>query len=296
MNVTVKQLQVFVAVARSRSFAEACGLMHLSQPALSIAIKNLEEALGGRLLDRTTRSVSLTPEGEEFLPRAEQLLNEWERSLEDVSNRFALRRGRLVIAAMPTFAGTLLPSILARFQPRYPAINITVQDVVAEQVIDMVLKGQVELGVTFDPGEVEDVLFEPLFRDHFVAVLPPRHPLLAKDCLHWRDLQHSPFISLQRPSSIRKLVLDTFQEHGVTLVPALEAHQLVVLGRMVAEGLGVSVIPAISIDQMREMGAECRPIEPAIGRNVGIVTRRRHSSSAVSSAMIEVIREWFGER
>ena len=84
MNITIKQLQAFVAVAKSGSFAEACTLVHLSQPALSITIKNLEDAVGGKLLQRSTRSLALTPEGAEFYPVVQRLLADWDRSLEDV--------------------------------------------------------------------------------------------------------------------------------------------------------------------------------------------------------------------
>ena len=91
MNVSIKQIQAFVAVARLQSFAEACTLLRLSQPALSISIKNLELAVGGKLLARSTRSVELTPEGAEFYPVAQRLLEDWNRSLEDVHNMFTLR-------------------------------------------------------------------------------------------------------------------------------------------------------------------------------------------------------------
>jgi len=292
MNVTVRQLQVFVTVAGTRSFAEAGTILHLSQPALSIAIKNLEDALGGKLLVRTTRSVMMTPEGESFYAGARQLLSDYDRCLEDVRNLFALRRGRLVIAAMPTFAGTLLPSILAEFQRRHPAINITVHDIVAEQVVDQVLKGRVELGITFDPGDIEGIAFQPLFLDHFVAVFPANHHLLQRRRLSWKALQGESFITLQRPSSIRKLVMDTLAEQGVAISPALEAHQLSVVGRMVADGLGISIIPAISANQMREMGAECRPIRPLIGRRVGVVTHRQRPLSTITESMIEVLQHW----
>jgi LysR family carnitine catabolism transcriptional activator len=293
MNVTVKQLQAFVAVARSRSFAEACPLVHLSQPALSITIKNLEEAVGGKLFARSTRSVALTPEGEEFLPAVQRLLSDWDRSLEDVHNLFALRRGKLDIAAMPTFASSLLPAILAYFHGQYADINVTVHDVIAESVVDMVREGRVELGVTFDPGEAQDLKFQPLFRDRFVAALPASHPLLAKKRLRWSELQGYPFIALQRPSSIRLLIDQQLAENNIVLTPAFEAHQLASIGRMVSTGLGVSVVPALSGEQMEEMGARCRPITaPVITRQVGVITRRRYPLSVAGQAMVEVIAGW----
>ena len=293
MNVTIKQLQAFVAVAKSRSFAEACTRVHLSQPALSISIKNLEESVGGKLLERTTRSVGLTPEGAEFYPVVQRLLSDWDSSLEDVHNLFTLRRGKLDIAAMPAFASSLLPQILAQYHRRYADINVTVHDVIAESVVDMVRDGRVELGVTFDPGEAQDLRFQTLFRDRFVAVLPKGHPLLEKSRLKWRDLQSFAYIALQRPSSIRLLIDHILEEHGIALVPAFESHQLASIGRMVTAGLGISIVPALSSGQMLEMGAECRPVTaPVVTRKVGIITRQRYPLSVATQAMLEVIDDW----
>jgi len=293
MNVTIRQLQCFAAVAKSGSFAEACTVLHLSQPALSIAIRNLEEALGGKLLARTTRAVALTPEGSEFYLIAQRLLADWQHSLEDVHNLFALRRGKLGIASMPTFASSLLPPILSAYHDLHPAVNVTVHDVIAESVVDMVRQGRVELGVTFDPGEVQDLEFQPLFTDKLVAALPRGHPLAQKKALQWRQLLDYPFIALQRPSSIRLLIDQTLEEHDMALAPAFEAHQLASIGRMVSTGLGVSVVPSLSGGQMREMGAACRPITaPVITRKVGIITRKRHPLSVATQAMVSVISQW----
>lgn len=294
MNISIKQLQAFVAVAKAQSFAEACIQLHLSQPALSITIKNLEEALGGKLLARSTRSVALTPEGAEFYPVAKRLLSDWDRSLEDVRNLFALRRGKLDIAAMPTFASSLLPSILASYHRQFSDINITVHDVIAEDVVSMVRNGRVELGITFDPGgDSKDIHFKPLFSDKFVAVLPKDHVLLSKNKLKWQDLQESAFITLQRPSSIRLLIDDKLEELGIQITPTFEAHQLASIGRMVSQGMGISVVPALSGEQMMEMGAVCRPISaPVITRKVGVLTRNRFPLSAAAQVMLEVIDNW----
>lgn len=290
MSITIRQLQCFVAVTRSGSFAEAGTVLHLSQPALSIAIKNLEEAVGGKLLERSTRSVALTPEGAHFYPVVKRLLGDWDRSMEDVRNLFALRRGKLDIAVIPTFASSLLPDILVAYHRQFADINVTVHDVITETVVDMVRAGRAELGVTFDPGEAQDLNFIPLFRDRFVAVLPAQHPLLARRTLRWKDLRSYPYITLQRPSSIRLLLDRMLQQHGIDLVPAFEAHQLASIGRMVASGLGISVVPALSGSQMQEMGAECRAISaPVITRHVGIITRKRHPLSSAAQAMLEVI-------
>ncbi|WP_101760098.1 LysR family transcriptional regulator [Oceanicoccus sp. KOV_DT_Chl] len=290
MNITIKQIQSFVAVATAHSFAEACAELHLSQPALSISIKKLEEAIGGQLITRTTRSVVLSPEGEQFYPVAKRLLADWENSLQDVSNLFSLRRGKLDIAVMPTFASSLLPALLNRYHQQFPDINITVHDVISENVVNMVRSGHAEIGITFDPGEQQDLNFTPLFLDRFVAVLPQEHPLLALKTLKWSNLTGLPFIALQRPSSIRLLIDEILENYNISLAPVFEAHQLATIGRMVAQGLGVSVVPSLSEDQMHELGAQCRPVKgPIINRNVGVITRSRQPLSSAAKSMLDAI-------
>jgi len=293
-NITIKQLKAFVAVAQARSFAEACALVHLSQPALSIAIKNLEESVGGQLLARSTRTLSLTPEGAEFLPVAQRLLSDWAGAIDDLHNRFSLQRGRLAVAVMPSFASTQLPLVLREFKAKHPAINVTIHDIIAEDVVSMVRSGRVEIGVSFDPGESEDLLFEPLFTDKFVAALPIGHPLLKHKTLHWKSLADEPFIALQRPSSIRELVDSALEAQGMVLSIEFEANQLVTIGQMVSTGLGVSAVPDLIVPQLRALGIESRPLTgPSLSRRVGVLTRRRYTLSTQAQALFGQLKRHY---
>ena len=292
MNISIKQLRAFVAVAQTLSFTEASARVHLSQPALSIAIKNLEDAVGGSLLTRSTRVLALTPEGEEFLPVALRLLTDWDGALHDLHNRFSLQRGQLSLAAMPSFAAHQLPTALAAYRQAHPAINIRIQDVVAEQVVAMVSSGRTELGVAFEIDHGDDLQFEPLFQDPFVAVLPPEHPLLDQRQLQWSQICELPFLTLQPPSMIRQMVMDIVASHGINLNVEFESHQLVTIIRMVVCGLGVSVVPALCIPQIEQQGAEWRPLlEPEIHRTVGIYTRSRYPLSSAAEAMVPVLKQ-----
>ncbi|MDB4426796.1 LysR substrate-binding domain-containing protein [Porticoccaceae bacterium] len=296
MSIPINQIVVFTTVARTGSFAEAAIQLHLSQPALSVAMKNLEQSLGGKLLARTTRSVTLTPEGKAFYPVARRLLSEWEQSMQDVRNHFALGRGKLDIAAMPTYTTNFLPKILAEFHSQYPNIHITVHDVIAENVVQMVREERSDLGITFAPEDAPDLHFQPLYQDRFVAILPFKHPLLEKQTLKWIDLLACPHLSLQRPAGTRKLIDQALQEKGLLLTPAFESHQLVSIGRMVNEGLGLSVVPSTSRAQMEEMGLQCRAISaPVITHQVGIVTRPQQALSAAALAMRQLIRAAVGK-
>jgi LysR family carnitine catabolism transcriptional activator len=290
-NVTLKKIRAFVAIAKTHSFAEAGELIHLSQPALSISIKNLEETIGGKLFIRSTRTLALTPEGEVFFPIAQQLLADWDGAFDDLNDLFSLKRGKLIIAAMPSFASTELPHHIKKFRQQYPKITIKIHDVIAEDTIAMVQTGRVELALTFDPNESDDLQFEPLFTDHFVAALPVNHPLLIKKIITWQALAKHPFIALQRPSSIRHLIESSLTEKGIELNVEFETNQLATIGQMVATGLGVSAMPSLYLKQLQAQGVECRPLsQPTVSRRVGIVTRRRYPLSSAAHALVELIR------
>lgn len=278
---TVKQLRAFLAVAQSLSFAQAGERLHLSQPALSLAIKSLEESLGGPLLERTTRSVSLTPEGETLLPLALRLLADWDNTEELLRQHFTLQLGKVSIAAMPSFAGNLLPLVLKTFRERHPRVNVAVHDVINEQVLEMVRNRRVELGIAFEPESLENLEFTPFYSDRFVAVVPTGSPLSGQERISWRELLGEPFITLQRPSAVRLLLEESVAaEHG-RLPVAFESHQLVTVGRMVAQGLGVSAVPTLCIQQMQELGARCLPLyAPQVQRRVGLLRLSEHKLSS----------------
>ena len=290
---TVKQLRAFVIVAQTLSFVQACERLYMSQAALSLSIKALEEGLGGRLFSRTTRSVSLTPEGLALLPMARRLIAEWDNTEDEMRQRFTLRRGRVALAAMPPFAGNRLPVLLKHFRERYPTISVTVHDVINEQVIEMVRNRQVELGIAFEPDNALLMNFRPLYVDQFVAVVPAASELASRDTLYWTDLQAYPFIALQRPSMVRVLLEEYLRGENHKLEVSLESHQLVTIGRMVANGLGVSVVPALCIQQMRELGACCIPLtKPKIEKPIGILSMVDHEFSVAAQAIADILIEF----
>ena len=292
MNVSVKQLRAFVAVAETGSFAQACEQLNISQPALSMAVKNLEDEVGGSLFLRSTRSLSLSPEGSAFLPTAQRLLRDWSDALTDLQRLYSLQQGKLTIAAMPSFASTRLPAVLATYRQQFPNIDIAVRDIVMEELIEAVRAGRVELGVAFEPDDSEGLEFEALFTDRFVAVLPEAHPLLTRSRLRIKDLLGDTVITLNRGSSTRRWTEDAFARESLSPPAIFEAFQLTTVGAMVAAGLGVALVPALCEEQMHQLGARCKPISGrCIERRVGIIRRRRQQLSSAAVAMRALLME-----
>ena len=291
MNITLKQIRAFLAIAQVKSFAEACELLHISQPALSVTIKNLEATVGGQLFARSTRALALSPEGELFLPVAKRLLTDFDNALVELHESFALKRGNLSFAAMPSFASTLLPKQLVDFNNQYPAVKVKVHDVIAEDAVAMVRSGKVEFAISFDPGNSDDLNFETLFTDKFIAVFPRSHRLTETKNIQWQHLSQYPFVTLQRPSSIRLLLDETLAKKGIFLDIAFEANQLATVVQMVANDLGISVIPSLYQQQLSALKLNyCSIDEPAISRRVGIISKRRHVFSHAATEFLKIIQ------
>jgi len=294
MNITLKQVRTFVTIAQVRSFAEACEILHLSQPALSISMKNLEETIGGKLLTRSTRAVSLTTEGQQFLPVAKRLLTDFDDAFIELSELFTLKRGNLSLAAMPSFASTHLPQHLLDFTDKYQDIKIRVHDVIAEEAVAMVQTGKVEFAISFDPGEFDDLNFETLFSDQLLAVFSENHALTQVTDLTWQQLSQYPFITLQRPSSIRLLMENTLAEQGLFLQVKYESNQLATVVQMVANKLGVSAIPSLYKQQIQALKLKHSVLtSPTISRRVGIITRRRYPLSQSAQVFVELLRQHY---
>jgi len=292
MQPSMRQLKAFVAVADLGSFIEASQCLHLSQPALSIAIRKLEGSVGGVLFNRSPRGVQLTAEGRFFLPMARRLIADWEEALGDLGELFNKQRGKVTLAALPTLAAGFLPAVLADYRHRHPNVAISVHDVLANQVEDLVSEQRADIGFSVRPSASETTHFEPLIDDHFVAVCPLGHPLLDDTEIPWAELLRYPIIAVSRLSSTREAIEKVLRELDKEMDLMCEVVQIGTAGRMVAAGLGVAALPSLSFRQISDEGLGWRPLAaPRVPRALGIITPTRTPLSAAASAMLEVVRE-----
>ncbi|MDC8831004.1 LysR family transcriptional regulator [Alteromonas gilva] len=291
MSVSYRNMQAFVCVADSATFAEAAEKLFLTQPALSSAIKKMEQQLGGQLFSRTTRRVQLTPEGETLLPQARRLLLEWDDAVEGVQNLFAMAQGRLSVAAMPSFAESRLPGILVRFHQQFPNIRLRIHDVIMEETIHAVRTGRADIGFCFEPELLDNLDFFPLFNDRFVAVMPQQHPLNGKRSIGWQDLVNEPFIMLNKGSSVRQWTEHTAARFGQLNIVA-ETGQYGSVGQLIAQGLGISVVPSLCLEQMLRKGLVCRDItDSPLVKRVGMVRASRGVTSVTAQTLWQQVVE-----
>lgn len=285
MDISYRQLRAFLEVANNATFADAALKLHLTQPALSSAIKKLEQQLGGRLFERNTRNVSLTPEGEQLLPNALRLMRDWDNTFSDIQNLFAMAKGQLTLCAMPSFAESHLPLLLSDFHQSAPNVNIRVVDVVMEQVIHEVTTGSCELGFAFEPERKDGLIFESLFADHFVVVANPRQAERLSKYPQWQECLTLPMVMMNRGSAVRQWTQSKLLKYGEPNIVA-ETGQLSTLGKLIKHGLGISIMPSICEQQMKGLGLEIRQMkEEPLVKNIGLLCNAKRGLSVSAKAL-----------
>jgi DNA-binding transcriptional LysR family regulator len=267
MNISSRQLDAFIALAQLGSFTLAAQRCHLSQPAFSALIKGLEEGVGVRLFDRSTRHVALTQEGAQFLDAAQRIRTDLGDAVQGLREAAALQRGRVSIALLPSLAAAWLPPVLALFHARHPGIQLQVSDLLAESCI----------------AHTEELQAEWFCADRLHLVCRADHALAALPSPRMADLKDQPFIQLARHSSVRQYLES--QSRAQPLDTLLEVEHLATVMGMVRAGLGISVVPALALFHFVQPGLVTRPLADADRqRDLYLVRRRQRSLSPAAQA------------
>lgn len=285
---TLKQLKAFLVLARTLNYANAANELCLSQSALSLSIKTLEEELGGKLFKRNTRRVEITTEGQSLIPYAKKLLANWEEMEKDVKQRFKLNRGTLNIASMPFATHAVLPAVMHDFSQLHPNISFSIHDITNEKIIEKVQEGIFEIGICFEPKANDQLIFQPLFNEDFLALLPKHHVLAKQKSVTWLELCSCPFVTLQNPSIIRHVIEEHCAALQVVLDLKVECHQISSLSHFVAYGMGVTAIPRHFqkfIDLEKNVLVEIEDNQAQLA--VGIIYKKDYELSNMSSQFIE---------
>jgi DNA-binding transcriptional LysR family regulator len=197
MNPTLRQMRAFVALAKTGNFTLAAQYMHVTQSALSGLIKELEQTLGVRVVDRNTRRIALTETGNELYPLFSQMIDDLDRALANIADQAQLRKGIVRVAVPQLMACTLLPQVIAAWRTRYPDIGISLSDSPVEAVTTRVLSGETDFGIGPERDGAPQLEARELMEMPFEAVVPHDHPLAKHSRLGWSDLAAHPLISLR---------------------------------------------------------------------------------------------------
>jgi DNA-binding transcriptional LysR family regulator len=292
---SLRQIQSFLAIARLRSFGAAAAELCVTPSALSQSITLMEEMLGGRLFDRTTRSVELTALGRMLLPGAQRIEAELRRTFGEVQEMTSLARGSVAMGCLASITVRVMPGIIAAFRKEHPGILVQVRDDNAAGLSRKLLAGEIEFAVT-SPARLEaSIAFRRLAEDPFRLLCPPGHPLARHCQVEWAALREHAVIGFAPETSNRLNIDRALATAGVQLSFAMELSQLGTVVGMVRSGIGVAALPSMACPESD--GLVSVPLRnPAIAREVGIATLAGRSLPPAASALAAAIAAWFARQ
>jgi DNA-binding transcriptional LysR family regulator len=292
INFDLNDLLAFRAVAELSNFRKAAEAVHISQPAFSRRIDKLEQALGVRLLERTTRSVTLTTVGRDFARKVEQLLDDLDHTLLGIRGVAATRMGEVAIACVPSTVYYFLSQVIRRYHERYPKIRVKVFDASANEVLAAVSSGEADFGLNFVGGQETDIEFEPLLEDRFVAACRRDHPLARQRAVTWSELAQYDSISITK-SSGNRLLLDQALVHVSGRPQSIyEAQHVTTMIGLVEAGLGVAAVPSLAMPGPDHPLLVSVPLsDPVVTRRVGLIRRKGRSLSPSAQQLHDFLLE-----
>lgn len=291
MNYSLRQLRVFVAVARYGSFSQAGQHIGLSQSAVSHSIKELETETGVRLLDRTTREVVLTEAGTQLARRLESILEDLNTTLLDVRSYGEQRSGTVRIAASQTISAHLMPQCISASQQRYPDIRLMLRDRVQQGVLQSVRNAEVDFGIVVNPLQMQDLESEVILEEPFLLLCRQDDPLMALDAVTWKALANRVMVLQDYASGSRALIDAALQTQGIAVNVVQEVGHPATLFPMVEAGIGISILPALALPLPEGRPLVVRPLLPVINRTLMLIRRKNRSLSPAAEAVWQLVRQ-----
>jgi DNA-binding transcriptional LysR family regulator len=288
INFSTRDLEAFLALAQTQHFTRAAERCHLSQSAFSQKIARMEKAAGVALFERSTRHVALTPEGEVFadeVRRIQQDLHHAVAHLQDLATR---RVGKVAVAALPSAAAMWMPQAIARYRAANPLIRVHLFDVLAQHGLELLRAGTVDLAITAG-GDLREFDLTELKKERFHLVCRDDHPLAGRKSVRLAELAGENFVHLARHSSVRQC-LEAAQAVALGDPGSLEAEHLATVAALVAQGLGISVVPALTLFHFERAGIATVPVrDTQLVRPIYLARRKGKALSMAAQAMAREI-------
>lgn len=290
MNLSSRDLRAVIALIEESNFTRAAERMHLSQSAFSTLIQGVEDQFGAKLFDRTTRNVVLTAEGRQLEESARRVLADFDGMVSNFRAHAERRKGRVAIAALPSLAAGWLPGILADFHAEYPGVDLALFDSLSEECLALLRAGRVDIALATAGDKDTDLATESLCTDEFHLICRKDHVLAKQQLIRVRDLTPFPFVHLSRNSSVRQTLEAAF--HPTQMNTVLEVEHLATVTGLVQAGLGITVVPALTLFQFDRPDLVMRPVDVrGLRRRVLLVRRRAERLSLAAQALHDLMME-----
>ena len=289
---SLTDFRIALTLIEEGSFRAAADMLGLSASALSRQVAALEARLSTRLFDRDTRNVTPTASGHAFGRLAERMLNTADDVMSEFEAHLSASNGRLTIAGLPSVTAGLVPGLLKSFSESHPDIDLRIVDALSGSVIEAIETGRADIG--FTAGTVSArmrLTFHPLLDDPFVAIGAPEGPLVEDRTYKMAELMAMPFIAMEAGTSVRELLDGACQRAGTLLQPRFEVAHLATAGALVAEGLGISILPKLTLPVLPMARLVQRSIHDfGAKRRIGLVHQPGRSLSPAATAFLSHIR------
>lgn len=289
------QLEAFTQVAAHRSFSKAAEVLYLTQPSVTARIQTLERELGEELFERTGRSVKLTDAGETFLLYAEKALKDVQEGKDALEALRNAEFGSLRIGSALTISTYVLPRILKSFRSHYPGVDVSVRTGRSEQVLDMLMQDEVQVGLvrSLVHPEIEAI---HLYDDEVILVTDHNHAFAQARTARIEEVSRQPLIFYDRGSSYYGLIHGIFRESGLVPRQALQLDSMEATKKMVEEGLGIAILPRVSVERELKLGILVE-VEitgaPRFKRQIALIFRRNRKHSRTVIAFIETLHNMY---
>ncbi|MGE4241788.1 MAG: LysR family transcriptional regulator [Ramlibacter sp.] len=293
-GVGLSELETFIAVAELGSFSEAARRLHLSQPAVTARVQKLESLLGARLLHRTTRSVETTEDGQRLAAQAKQTLRDLRLLLSEFMQRRALDRHRVVVAASPMVAATLLPEVIGRFCARFTDVDVTVVDSRHALALEALERGEAELAFVALDEPQPRLRFTPLLTEPVVLVVQQGHALAGQESVGLRQLTPWPVMVLDKYSALQQALAQAYERQGLQFRPMATATNLTTLLGLLDAGRGVVLLPRCMAQHNALRPRVVVPLADCdLVRNYGIFSVRGRELSPAARSFLEFAQRDF---
>jgi DNA-binding transcriptional LysR family regulator len=286
---SLADLRAFVTVGELQSFAAAAKQLHLSQPALSRRISHLENLLDVRLFDRTTRSVELTLLGRRFLDQIRGTVDDLDRSVASLRDAAQMEAGDVTIGCVFSAVHHFLPPVIRSFRERHPRVLVRIIEEGADEVLAAVQQGEADFGLNYIGMQEPELEFTPLLKEPYVLACPADHPLAKRRSVRWEELAAWPHARVSQASRNRLLIDQALVELPPLPRPVCEVRHVSTLIGMVENGMGVAVVPQLTLPRKPAAVVGVPLEEPSIARTIGMIRRTGRSLSPAAAAFAELL-------
>jgi len=291
-----RRLQVFHTVARLLSFTKAAEELHMTQPAVTFQVRQLEEQFNTRLFDRTHNRISLTDAGKrvyEYGERIFQLYNEMDNSVRELTGDIS---GVLILGASTTIAEYMLPVLLGDFKAKHPEVTIRLKVANTDGIVSQVENNEIDLGVVEAPVNNKNLVVEECRTDHLVLIVPPGHELADEKSVSLARIVDYPFICREEGSGTREVMIESMLTAGINasdLRIAMELGSLEAIKGAVESGMGVSILSKATLIKELKLGTLVAiDIDPPIHRPFSFVHQKQKFKARVMEELLTFARSY----